>query len=181
VAYNSLLQRTGETDTYDDHGHADFLFDTTGQAWASQVSVYNLAGQVTRTEVATDDGSATVNIYDPAHIHPDYDHAVGHFDSQHRETDETDTFDNGGRNELRWDTTGQQVWTEQVRQFDSSNRETVRDEFNDDHTTTQYGFDLTGAAVHNDARTRPTTRNDCISLLVAPQSRIAYNILSVLH
>jgi hypothetical protein len=146
TTFNSFLQRTSETDTYDDHGHADFLFDTTGQAWASQVSVYNPAGQVTRTEAAADDGSATVNIYDPAHIHPDYDHAVGHFDSQHRETDEIDTFDNGGRNELRWDTAGQQVWTEQVRQFDPSNRETVRDEFNDDHTTTQYGFDLTGAA-----------------------------------
>jgi hypothetical protein len=146
TTFNSFLQRTGETDTYDDHGHADFLFDTTGQAWASQVSVYNPAGQVTRTEVAADDGSATVNIYDPAHIHPDYDHAVGHFDSQGHETDEIDTFDNGGRNELRWDTTGQQPWTEQVRQFDSSNRETVRDEFNDNHTTTQYGFDLAGAA-----------------------------------
>ena len=25
--FNSFLQRTGETDTYDDHGHADFVFD----------------------------------------------------------------------------------------------------------------------------------------------------------
>jgi hypothetical protein len=118
------------------------LFDTTGQAWASQVSVYNPAGQVTRTEVAADDGSATVNIYDPAHIHPDYDHAVGHFDSQHRETSETDTYgNNSGHADFAWDPTGQSGSLEQATAYNSAKWVIQQDIVNIDGTIAMSVFD----------------------------------------
>jgi hypothetical protein len=150
ASYNSFLQRTSETDTYDDHGHADFVFDALGQsAVAFDVARYNPASQLIEHDVINDDNTVTASVFDPGNLNPNFEHYVAHYDAQGRETSETDTYDNNsGHADFVWDPTGQSGSLEQATLYNSANQVIQQDIVHIDGTITVSGFDP--AHVHAD-------------------------------